>query len=228
MPEHRTKIGVAITAFEAAPFIGACLSSLLASRDVDLRVVVVDNASPDDTCGAIRRWAVDHLDRAAFTEAEADAIACTDSWLTLLKSPVNGGFAHGTNRALELLMADPSIALFWVLNPDCEARHDTAAHYARAGTDGNFALMGGRTLYANHPDTVQTDGGRVSRWTGVCQSVNLGKPAADTAPPPVETLDFITGANCVASRAFLEQAGLMAEHYFLYYEEVDWAMRRAA
>ncbi len=30
----------------------------------------------------------------------------------------------------------------------------------------------------------------------------------------------------VASRLFIEQAGLMVEDYFLYYEEVDWAFRR--
>jgi len=30
----------------------------------------------------------------------------------------------------------------------------------------------------------------------------------------------------VASRLFIEQAGLMVEDYFLYYEEVDWSFRR--
>ena len=152
----------------------------------------------------------------------------SDCWLTLLRAPVNGGFAYGSNRALELLLEDQTIDLFWVLNPDCEVMPETAASYAQAGRDGQFALMGGRTLYAADHDVIQTDGGRVSRWTGVCQSVNLGKPVADTPLPPVQSLDFITGANCVASRAFLETAGLMEEDYFLYYEEVDWAMRRGA
>ena len=32
----------------------------------------------------------------------------------------------------------------------------------------------------------------------------------------------------VASRAFYESVGPMREDYFLYYEEVDWAMRRNA
>lgn len=32
----------------------------------------------------------------------------------------------------------------------------------------------------------------------------------------------------VASRAFYDAAGPMPEEYFLYYEEVDWAMRRGA
>ena len=228
MPESRTTLGVAITAFESAQFISDCLSSLRASTDVDLRVVVVDNASTDDTCEAIRQWAGDHLDAGQFTEATVGEKVPAGCWLTLLRAPINGGFAYGTNRALELLLEDRSVDLFWVLNPDCEVMPDTAATYARAGHDGEFALMGGRTLYAADRDIIQTDGGRVSRWTGVCQSVNLGQPVASTPPPTAQSLDFITGANCVASRQFMETAGLMEEDYFLYYEEVDWAMRRGA
>ena len=41
-------------------------------------------------------------------------------------------------------------------------------------------------------------------------------------------IDYVTGASCVASRRFLETVGLMREDYFLYYEEVDWALRRGA
>lgn len=226
MPGQATRIGVAIVAFESAGFIHECLSSLIASDGVELRVVVVDNASTDASCDAIRQWAASHAGQVDFAEAETGTITHSDSWLTLLRNPVNAGFAHACNRALELLMADPAIDLFWLLNPDGQVQADTARHYARAGADGPFALMGGRTLFAHDPGTVQTDGGRVSRWTGVCHSVNLGCPLATTPPPAARTLDFITGANCVASRRFLEQAGLMEEGYFLYYEEVDWAMRR--
>ena len=37
---------------------------------------------------------------------------------------------------------------------------------------------------------------------------------------------FVTGASMVVSRAFYERVGPMREDYFLYYEEVDWALRR--
>jgi GT2 family glycosyltransferase len=223
---EKATIGVAITAFRSADIIEGCLDALLASNGPSFRVAITDNASPDDTVGTIRRWAAAHADRTTFAEREAGDLSAPSTWLTLVHSPINGGFAHGTNRALEVLRADAAIDLFWVLNPDCRPDPQAAKHYATAATRGPFALMGGRTIFEAKRDLIQTDGGRVSRWTGVCHSVNWGRPAADTAMPEVTSLDYITGANCVASRAFLDAAGLMEEDYFLYYEEVDWAMRR--
>lgn len=218
------QLGVAITTFGSEAIIAGCLDSLWACRDDIARVVITDNASEDGTCDAIRAWAAAH--QAGFAEAAVGELQACESWLTLLRSSVNRGFAHATNRALELLLADPRIDLFWLLNPDCRTTPDAAARYRRAGRDQDFSLMGGRTVFEEHRGLVQTDGGRVSLWTGVCEAVNWGQPAASTALPDAASLDFITGANCVASRRFIDAVGLMEEDFFLYYEEVEWALRR--
>ena len=90
---------------------------------------------------------------------------------------------------------------------------------------GPYSIMGGRIVYhANR--RIHADGGRVWRWSGVCESVNRGADAAATPLPDPAGLDYIIGAHMVVSRAFLEQSGPMVEDYFLYYEEVDWAFRR--
>jgi GT2 family glycosyltransferase len=123
-------------------------------------------------------------------------------------------------------MGDPSLSLFWVLNPDCVAAPETARVIVDSTRDGQFSLLGGRTIYYDLPDEIQTDGGQVSRLTGRCKSLHSGLSPRTTPMPAARSLDYITGAHCVASRAFIEDAGLMREDYFLYYEEVDWAFRR--
>lgn len=219
-------LGVAVALYRSEDVIADCLSSLKASQGAQLRVVLADNASPDDTCAVVRAWARAHLAPRDFAEAEAGEIARADAWLTLLHLPANGGFAHATNRALELLLADPAIGNFWLLNPDCRADPYAAAAYLRAAGEGPYALIGGRTLYIDPPGMIQSEGGRVSRWSGVCTSLGAGCPHPETPPSDPATLDYVSGANCLASRMFIERAGLMDEGYFLYYEEVDWAQRR--
>lgn len=220
------QIGIAIVAYQSAPVIAACLDSLFAPQAVWPRVVITDNDSTDETVDVIRDWARRNRDRVRFAKSAIGEIDRADADLTLLRSTINGGFAYGSNAALKLLLPIVGLDLFWLVNPDCEALTDTAARFVEAARDGDFSLMGGRTVFRNHPDIVQSDGGRVSRLTGVCSSVNWGLPTVQSQMPDAESVDFIAGANCVVSRKFIERAGLMEEDYFVYYEEVDWAFRR--
>ena len=86
--------------------------------------------------------------------------------------------------------------------------------------------MGGRVIYYDRPDQVQIDGGLINTRTGVTGNIALGQSHAATPPPAPTALAFITGASMVVSRAYYEAVGPMVEDYFLYYEEVDWALRR--
>ena len=202
------RLGVVIVTYGGADLAKACLTALLASDGVALDVVVVDNASLDGTAAALRSWIAGHAPRG--------------HRLRLVEAEANRGFAAGVNQGLSRLTPDPGLDRFWILNPDTEPAPEAARAFATH--PGRFGLMGGRVVYATPPGRVQIDGGRIDRRTGVTRNLNRGAPG--DAPPPVETADFVTGASLVASRAFLERAGPMAEDYFLYYEEVDWAMRR--
>jgi GT2 family glycosyltransferase len=237
------KIGVVVVEFNSDQIIDECLESLFAAGHHGLRVVVVDNNSRDATCKVVGDWALGHTPfqrRAncplppapvvakpvAYIDAAVGDMVSSRAALTLLRSPVNGGYAYAVNLGLQHLLDDEEITLFWVLNPDCVVPPQTPAVIAVAAQDADFSLMGGRTIYYERPDEIQTDGGRVSRMTGGCQSVNCGLPPGKTRMPDVASIDYITGASLVASRQFVEAVGLMDDRYFLYYEEVDWAFRR--
>lgn len=200
-------MGCVIVTYNSTEHIMDCLDSLAAANNVALRVVVVDNASTDSSARVVQNWAARH---------ELD--------LRLIQAPTNGGFAAGVNLGLRALMLDDTLDRFWILNPDCTAPPGTPAALANAPLP--FSLLGCRIAYAKPSSQIQIDGGRINRWTGATHNLNIGKDADETALPKGEDLDFISGASMVASRAFLEHAGLMPEQYFLYYEEVDWAQRR--
>jgi GT2 family glycosyltransferase len=237
------RIGVVIVSYHSAEFIDECMESLIAAPGADMRVVVVDNNSADASCEVVLDWASGRKPFQPRTnsplpamqtvakpvdvvDATTDAPPVAPAPLTLLRSAFNGGYAYAVNQGLKLLLADPQIDLFWVLNPDCVVPPDTPAAILAAGRDRPFALLGGRAIYYERPYEIQTDGGVVARATGRCTSLHAKLSPADTPMPDAASLDYITGASLVATREFIETAGLMAEDYFLYFEEVDWAFRR--
>lgn len=238
------RLGVVIVTYNSSNVIIDCLESLLAARGVQLTIVIVDNGSTDDTLLLLQRWAVgeSHMllspdipfrltpSKKPIAFLRPDSPLPQESLnhhIVLVETGLNGGFAAGVNHGLAYLAAQKGIDRFWVLNPDSVVPPETPEAFATApAPSGGFSLMGGRVLYLSTPDVIQIDGGTINWRTGVTSNVNLGASHAATPPADPAAFDFITGASLVASRAFYESAGPLCEDYFLYYEEVDWAMRR--
>ncbi|KMK63849.1 glycosyltransferase family 2 protein [Puniceibacterium sp. IMCC21224] len=232
------RLGVVIVTYNAANVILDCLESLFAARGTWLDIVVVDNESTDGTVETLRAWAsgaqpyVVPRDMPFPLAPVAKPVQLNEGTqrvaghrLTLIETDVNGGFAFGVNTGLAELAAREGIDRFWILNPDSAVPPETPHAFASFDT-GPFSLLGGRVLYYDKPDMIQIDGGRINRRTGVTDNIALFQAHADTPPPDPAGIDFIMGASIVASRAFYDAAGPMPEDYFLYYEEVDWALRR--
>ena len=228
---HWPTIAVILVTYRAADFIADCLESLIATNYPRLRVIVVDNASPDETVEAVERFA-------ARTGTKRDAIAATEgdgtkrdglsgTTVELHRAGGNLGFAAGVNVGLRAALGDRECDLFWVLNPDATVTPATPFALAdEASRMGRFAVIGTRVLYAERPDVVQTDGGRLHALACTGVGVNIGARAAETPLPDPASLAYIAGVSMLVSREFVETAGLMPERWFLYYEEIDWQLAR--
>lgn len=236
-------LGVAIVSFTSGDVILDCLESMLAQTGIRTKIVICENASPDDTSDVIRNWAAgtdgyeipDDIPFALpkspkplnLVEFDASEARGPEGDVTLVHAGVNGGFAAGVNRCIEVLARDPEVTHYWIINPDSVATPETGAAFGKEVTERpDFALMGGRVCYMDPPDQIQIDGGTVNLWTGVSGNIHLGQSHANTPAPDEADVDFIVGASIIVPRAFVEKTGPMTEDYFLYYEEVDWAFRR--
>lgn len=241
-------IGVVITVYNSADVLLECVESLLASTGPEVRLVLVNNASPDDSVARLEAWAAGTLPfapdpasplgparpvqkpvalRLCDAADAADLAQAPLAPVTVVRAPHNLGYGGGVNLGLSVLAARDDLALMWVLNPDCVVPPGTpAALLAAQAAAGDFSIMGSRIVYYGTPDRIHADGGRIRPWSGICESVNRGAPVATTPLPDRAGLDFVIGANMVVGRAFLDRTGPMLEDYFLYYEEVDWALRR--
>lgn len=240
------RIGVVIVTYSAESYIAGCLESLIASNYPDLRIVVVDNASPDRTADAVRAWATGRRcfvppadwplplresapGRLGFQEVVIDQVspeACVAD-MTLALSSKNAGFAGGVNAGVRILLADPDVEAFWILNPDAIVEPQTPFALARkARSMGRFGVIGGRVLFLSEPTRIQADAGRLHSLAFTAISVNHGAVAAETPMPSEDAVDYVPGVSMLVSREFIERAGPMDERYFLYFEEIDWQLRR--
>lgn len=236
-------LGVVIVNYLGKDFIRSCLESVFATNYPALRVVLVDNASPDDSVAVIKKWAsgedpfeapddwpFPNLEIAAkpipLVERSPDDAAGAEGSLTLIHAGDNLGFAGGVNKGLRALrQADAEF--FWILNPDAVTPPHTPFQLAvGARKAGQFGLIGNRTVHYDDPGKIHTDGGRFIRPFGFVKSVNYNAPVASSKMPTADEIDFVPGCSMLASRAFLDQVGPMDEKFFLYFEEIDWAMRR--
>jgi GT2 family glycosyltransferase len=224
-----------------------CLESVFRLNYPEFLVVVCDNASSDRSLERIKEWArgailaesgngrLGHLTSPPFpkpiryqelTREQAESgDASYDAQLVLIQVGANPGFAGGNNVGLRYALNDPKCQVFWLLNNDTVVDPDAlSALICYAQRLPSVGLCGSLHLSYHDPRKVMAQGGMpYSRWTGRAQ-----------LPPPdgskeldshVASLGFINGASMLASRALLEQVGLMEESYFLYFEEHDWAAR---
>lgn len=211
---------IVIVNYKTADLTIDCLKSLVPEiprLGTAVRVVVVDNASPDDSVVKLKE-AVEREDWA--------------SWCTISPAPGNHGFSAGNNVAIEPYKNDlPEYVL--LLNPDTVVREGaigTLMEFAR--TNPKAGIIGSRL---EHPDgTPQVS---AFNFPSVASELELATRLGFVSrllskwmlAPPVRDephrCDWLAGACMLIRREVLQQVGLLDPGYFMYYEEVDFCLR---
>lgn len=135
----------------------------------------------------------------------------------VLVTEANLGFAGGMNRGLAHVRAAGARRAL-LLNQDLELEPGALAALGEAmdarpdaGLVGAVLLDGERVAHA---------GETFSRWGGAIGRLPVPPPHA--APQPC---DWVAGAALLVSLAALDEVGEMDEAYWMYWEEVDLALR---
>ena len=227
-----------------------CLESVFRQRYENYRVIVCDNASPDDSVERIRAWAhgrqtvsvaeAQPLRRLslppvpkpiALAEFERDEAwqggdAHSDPPLALIQTGGNLGFAGGNNVGIRYALARGDADYVWLLNNDTVVHPDALALMVeRAEADGRVGMVGAKLLYYDDPARVQAiAGGVLTRWKGMASHIGAGTADSERWGSPLE-LDVILGACLLVRREVIGEIGLLDEAYFMYSEELDWCWR---
>jgi GT2 family glycosyltransferase len=186
-----------------------CLDSLQRIDYQDVKLLVVDNGSRDDSVKRIH---------AAFPSVE---IICSET---------NLGFAGGHGLAKDRALADEA-DLLWMLNNDVLVYPDTLSALVDANHRHGEALLGSLTLKPEDPSRISFGGGRELDELGrpiTSQQYNHlgGKPYDPEIPDRI--VEDINGSSFMVPLSVIRRNGFMDESFFLYGEETDYCYRMRA
>jgi hypothetical protein len=216
---HIMEIAVVIVSYRSAELTIESIRALATERanpSLRLRVVVVDNDSGD------------------FTSIAA-AIAANDwaTWVLLVASPRNDGFAFGNNMGIGRAWAQGPPDYVYLLNPDTQVRPGAIgalvtfleenravgiAGSAIENSDGSDWPIAFRFPTLLSEVDTGLEFGPVSR---LLRNWTVARPMNETA----ERVDWVSGASMMIRSSVFEAIGGMDENFFLYFEETDFCYR---
>ncbi len=198
------KVGIVILNYNSCEDTLACLEAVRRSQGGERRVWVVDNGSEDGSADAI-----------------PPRLREDEVWLP---TGSNLGYAGGNNAGIRQALAWGA-AYVLVLNPDCRVEPDFLPYLVRALEAVPKAGAACPLVLSEDGETIQSLGGSISLWTGRCDRRLYGRPAAEAGSASWSVVDWPHGSCMLIRRELFEEVGLLNEAYFLYYEEVELALR---
>lgn len=205
-------LSVVIVAWNARRYLELCLESLAKNPPRrSMEVIVVDNASADDTI---------------------EMIEDKFPWVNLIKSGENLGFSKGNNVAIRqcqgryVALVNPDVIVF----PGClDALADFLDQHPKVGDVGPRVF---------NPDMTQQSTCRhfPTLWNNFCSATHLestfkgsrffaGEHMFYFAHDRTLAVDVIVGCFSMIRRQAFDDVGLLDEDLFMYGDDVDWCRR---
>lgn len=217
-------LGIVIVNWNTRDLLRRCLETIYASEGgLTCRVVVMDNASTDDSPQMVREH---------FPQVE------------LVVSEVNGGFSYGNNLGLRALgfsgegqVAENAPRYAMLLNPDTEVHPDALQKMVdfmdtrpEVGVVGPRLLLPDGTLDKACRRGLPTPMVTLYHFSGLARlfprSRRFGRYNMTFASVDEELeVDSVVGACMLVRQEAVARVGLMDEAFFMYAEDIDWCYR---
>ncbi|MDQ1725171.1 MAG: N-acetylglucosaminyl-diphospho-decaprenol L-rhamnosyltransferase [Frankiaceae bacterium] len=201
-----------VVAYNSSAHLASCLAALLAATDGPLEILVVDNASPDDT---------------------AAAVLATGVAARVIRMPRNAGFAVACNAGAREATGD----YICFVNPDARVApgaFDALLDASRRRPD--HLLYSGRVETPDGHLDAGCCSALPSLWEYTCFATGLStafprsrlfdpRALGDWDRTDERVVPAISGAFLLARRESFAEIGGFDEGYFMYSEDVDLSLR---
>jgi GT2 family glycosyltransferase len=200
---NMTKVSVITVNFNHSQITEELLNSITETNTYkNLEIIVVDNAS---TINPVPQWTTKYTD------------------IKFIRSDINLGFAGGNNLGIENATGD----YFFLVNNDTEFTPGLVEKLVKTlDTNPQIGIISPLIKYYNDKSLIQYAGFTlVNYYTGRNTAIGKGQKDSGQYENFIGQTGYCHGAAMMIKREATEKAGLMAENFFLYFEEVDWGER---
>lgn len=212
---------IIIVNYKTADMLIRCLESLESLiRAQQLHIIISDNCSPDNSVFKLSQF---------IEEQDLQEL------VTLLELPENGGFSYGNNAAIKSAMEQQAdVDYFWLLNPDTIVSEANLSNIEQLfAAQPKAGIIGTKQISIESGEQVSAAFNMLSPLTEFLLAAKNGylfrafSQATPSAFQAIETsqCDWVSGASFFVRRELLDNIGLMDEHFFLYFEEIDFCLR---
>lgn len=207
-----------------------CLNSLSSIQYPLTTIVLVDNASSDNSREEIVKWAqsVYPADAIFLSDPIAGHPTTDGPAFVFLQNPTNAGYAGGNNAGIRYAMSIRAYDFIWILNNDTVVAPDALSHLIHnLQCHPEAGIAGSTVVYHASPEKVQCAGGcRYNPWTTIYSPIMANQPLEyvlriSNAPE----MDYMYGAAMFVRSSVFERCGFFNENYFLFYEEIDFCKK---
>ncbi|MCZ7392297.1 MAG: glycosyltransferase family 2 protein [Candidatus Methanoperedens sp.] len=192
-------VSVIIVNYNGRAFLEKCLSSLLAQSYHDVEIILVDNASSDDSIEYLRK--------------EFPSVK-------IIANKENAGFAKGINIGIKAANGE----LIATLNNDTAVSAQWLEELVKALTSReNIGMCASKMLFMKNPEFINSTGICISR-SGACWDRGMFERDVGQYESVEEVFGPCAGA-AIYRKAMLEEIGLFDEDFYAYMEDADLAFR---
>jgi GT2 family glycosyltransferase len=200
-PQNDLPVTVVVVNYNGRYFLDACLSSL---RDQELpprEVILVDNASSDDSVAWARK---------------------NHPWIRVIEADENLGYCGGNNLGIQL-SREPYVAL---LNNDTKVEPTWLRYLFEAlEADPGAAASSSLVLLPGDPPRVHYAGSE-AHFIGHISNLFYLKPRPGVEKSLVRReVGVYVGSSVLFRRRALDACGLLDDRFFIYEDELDMALR---
>jgi GT2 family glycosyltransferase len=182
----------------------------------DVSAVIVSYADPEATAAAVESLSAQTVRPAEIVVVDNDPAGRVPALpgATVAHTGANLGYTAGANFGVARTRSD------WLLllNPDAVAEVDCIERLLEAADD-TTGIVGAQVLLA---DGRVNAGDNPLHLTGISWSGRYGEPA-ESGPP--RSVAVASGAALLVRRHAWDAVGGLADHFFMYHDDVDLAWR---